>query len=377
MNWRRFLKRAQADAEQQQELEFYIEITAEEYIAQGMGADEARRAARRKLGNLTKIREEVYEMNTAKFVEGVIQELRHSVRMLRLNPAFSLTAILTLALGIGATTAMFSVVNGVVIKPLPYPDSDAVVTVTHSAVFGNVRGRSFPFSPQMLAVYSANNQTFQEMGLWTLRQAAVTELAIPESVIALEVTQGILPVLDIQPAIGRRFSRADDEPGSPETIILTNGYWARRFGSDPGMIGRVITLDSRPRQVIGVMPGSFTLASVPIDVLLPSRINLAQPPSDWNYRALARLKKGVTVAQANADIARMLPVYLERYAGHRMDALHLQPAARPFKEDVVGDVGQVLWVLLGSISILLLIACANVANTTLTVCTQTLATTSS
>ncbi|HYK60050.1 MAG TPA: ABC transporter permease [Bryobacteraceae bacterium] len=362
MNWLRFLKRAQADAEQQQELESYIEITAEEYVAQGMGAHEARRAARRKLGNLTRIREEVYEMNTATFVESTLQQLRHSVRMLRLNPAFSLTAVLTLALGIGATTAIFSVVNGVVIKPLPYPDSDAVVTVTHSAVFGNVRGRDFPFSPQMLAVYSANNQTFQEVGLWTLRQAAVTGLAIPESVVALQVTQGTLPALGVQPAMGRWFSRADDQPGAPETIILTNAYWERRFGGDPGVIGRVITLDSRPRQVIGIMPATFTLASVPIDLLLPLRINLAQPPSDWNYRALARLKKGVTVAQANADVARMLPVYLERYAGHRMDALHLQPAVRPFKEDVVGNVGQVLWVLLGGISILLLIACANVAN---------------
>jgi hypothetical protein len=361
MNWR-FLHRAQADAEQQRELESYIEITAEEYVAQGMGADEARRAARRKLGNLTRIREEVYEMNTATFAERTLQQLRPSIRMLRLNPAFSLTAVLTLALGIGATTAIFSVVNGVVIKPLPYPDSDAVVTVTHSAVFGNVRGRDFPFSPQMLAVYSANNQTFQEMGLWTLRQAAVNGLAVPESAVALQVTQGTLPALGVQPAMGRWFSRADDQPGAPETIILTNAYWERRFGGDPGVIGRVITLDSSPRQVIGIMPATFTLASATIDLLLPLRINLAQPPSDWNYRALARLKKGVTVAQANADVARMLPVYLERYAGHRMDALHLQPAARPFKEDVVGNVGQVLWVLLGGISILLLIACANVAK---------------
>src|SRR5579871_2438656 len=127
MNWRRFFNRTQADAEQQQELESYIEITAEEYVARGMAMDEARWAARRKLGNLTRIREEVYEMNTATFVEGTTQDLRHAVRMLRLNPAFSITAILTLALGIGATTAIFSVVNGVLIKPLPYPDSDALV----------------------------------------------------------------------------------------------------------------------------------------------------------------------------------------------------------------------------------------------------------
>jgi predicted permease len=362
VTWRRFLKRAQADAEQQQELEFHIEITAKEYIARGMDPDEARRAARRKLGNLTRIREEVYEMNSAMFVEGTLRELRHSARMLRLNPAFSITAILTLALGIGATTAMFSVVNGVLIKPLPYPDSDAVVTVTHSAVFGNVRGRNFPFSPQMLAIYAANGRAFEELGIWRPGQAAITGFGDPEQANTLLVTEGTLRALGVQPALGRWFSLADDQPGTPETVILSNAYWQRRFGGDPGVIGRAMTIDSRPREVIGVMPARFTLQGFPVDLILPSRINLAQPPADFNYQALARLRPGVTVAQANADIARMLPIYMERYAGHRMDALHLLPAVRPLKEDVVGDVGQVLWVLLGSIGILLLIACANVAN---------------
>ena len=362
MNWRRFRHRAQADREQQQELESYIEITVEEYIARGMPPDEAKRAAYRKLGNITRIREEVYHMNTATLIENTAQDLRHAVRMLHLNPAFCITAILTLALGIGATTAMFSVVNGVIIKPLPYPDSEAVVTVTHSAVFGNVRGRGFPFSPQMLAVYAANNQTFQELGLWRLGQAAVTGLAVPEIARTFEVTQGTLPVLGVQPAMGSWFSRADDQPGAPETVILANGYWRRRFGGDPSVIGRVITLDSTPRKVIGVMPGSFTFAGAPIDVILPLRIDLAQPPRDWSYSAVARLKKSVTIAQANADIGRMLPIFMERYGGHQMDALHLQPAVGPLKADVVGNVGEVLWVLLGSIGILLLIACANTAN---------------
>ncbi|MBV8845066.1 MAG: ABC transporter permease [Bryobacterales bacterium] len=303
-------------------------------------------------------------MNTATFVEGTFQDLRNAARMLRLNPAFSITAILTLALGIGATTAMFSVVNGVVIKPLPYPDSDALVTVTHSAVFGNVRGRDFPFSPQMLAVYLANNQTFQQFGMWRPDFAAITGLGDPERAIAFLVTQGFLPALGVQPALGRWFSPADDQPGAPETMILSDGYWHRRFGGDPRVIGRIITVDSRLRQVIGVMPARFIIPipGLAPDLILPLQINLAQPPGDFNYRALARLKPGVTAPQANADVGRMLPIYLGRYAGHRMDALHLLPAVRAFKEDVVGDVGQVLWVLLGSISILLLIACANVAN---------------
>ena len=358
------LRRADADAdgEQKRELESYPEITAEEYTAHGMEADGEIGAARRELGNPIRIREEVYEMNTVTFVEGTLHDFRHAVRMLRLNPAFSITAILTLALGIGATTAMFSVVDGVVIKPLPYPESGAVMTVTHSAVFGNVRGRGFPFSPQMLATYLENNQTFQELGAWRVDHAAVQGLSAPEVAVALGVTQGTLPALGLRPAKGRWFSHADDQPGAPETVLLTNGYWERHFGGDPGVLGRVMTVDSRQRQVIGVMPASFTFGEFPIDLIVPLRINLAQPPAEYSYQALARLKKGVSVTQANADIARMLPLFLERYAGHRMDALHLQPAVRPLKEDIVGDVGQVLWVLLGSISILLLIACTNVAN---------------
>jgi predicted permease len=282
--------------------------------------------------------------------------------MLRLNPGFSLTAIVTLALGIGATTAMFSVVNGIVIKPLPYPESEDIMTVTHSAVFGNVRGNDFPFSPQMLAVYLENNQTFQDLGLWKLSQVTITGLANPETAVTLDVTQGTLPALGVQPAMGRWFTKADDQPGAPETIILSDGYWHGKFGGDANIIGRVMTINSTARRIVGVMPPTFALSGAPIDAIVPLRINLAQPPADYSYRALARLKKGVTVAQANADIGRMLPVYLERYAAHRMDALHLMPAVRAMKEDVVGNIGQILWVLLGSISILMLIACANVAN---------------
>ena len=179
------------------------------------------------------------------------------------------------------------------------------------------------------------------------------------------VTAGTLWALNVQPALGRWFSRDDDQPGSAETAILSDGYWQRRFGGDPSVIGRTITVDGRPREVIGVMPARFTLRELPVDLILPERIDMAQPPAGFCCAGVARLKPGMTVADANADVDRMLPMYLERYmrpVAGRADALQLRAAVRPLKEDVVGDVGQVLWVLLGSISILLLIACANVAN---------------
>src|SRR5262245_6426380 len=362
MNWRRFTNRAHEDDELRLELESFIEITAEQYVAQGMGPDEARRAARRKLGNPTRIREEVYEMNTATFVDSIVRDVRHSVRMLRLNSAFSITAILTLALGIGATTAIFSVVNGVLIKPLAYPDPDAVVRVGHSALFGTVRTGNFPFSSQWLASYLEHNRTFKELGMWRPGVAAVTGLGNPEQANTLMVTQGILPALGVQPTLGRWFTRADDQPGAPETVILTSGYFQRRFGGDRSVIGRSVTIDSRPREVIGVMPARFSFQGTPADLILPLQPNLVQPPADWGSIALARLRPGVTLEQANADVARMLPIFKDKYAGTRMDSLHLLPAVRPLKEDVVGNVGGVLWVLLGAIGIVLLIACANVAN---------------
>jgi len=303
-------------------------------------------------------------MSAATFVEGTLREFRHAVRMLRRNPAFSTTVVLTLALGIGATTAIFSVVNGVVIKPLPYPESENVVTVSHSAQFGDVRSNGFPFSPQMLGIYAANGQAFEELGIYGGGPVAITGIGEPEQVAALGVTVGTLRALGTRPTLGRWFSNDDDQPGAAGTVILSYGYWQRRFGGDPGVIGRAITIDGRPREVIGVMPSGFDFGGVRVamDLILPSQIDLAQPPRDYSYAAVARLKPGVTVAAANADIARMLPMFLEKYGANQMDALQLQPAVRPLKQDVVGNIGQALWVLLGSISILLLIACANVAN---------------
>src|SRR5688572_6597924 len=181
-------------------------------------------------------------------LRGLPQDLRYAMRMLRRQPAFSLTAILTLALGIGATTAMFSVVNGVVLKPLPYPDSERVVTVGVSAVFGTVRDGSFPLAPRMFASYAENGRSFQEFGLFNTVEATVTGLGSPEHTNVSQVTRGVLTTLGVQPVLGRWFSPEDDRPGAPETVIVSHGYWQRRFGGDPGIIGRPLTIASTPRE---------------------------------------------------------------------------------------------------------------------------------
>jgi len=297
----------------------------------------------------------------------VWQDLRYAARMVRRQPTFSLTAILTLALGIGATTAMFSVVNGVVIKPLPYPESENVVTIGVSAVFGTQHTPDFPLAPRMFASYAEDGRSFQEFGLFTIGEATVTGLGSPEHTNTLQVTRGILTALDVHPALGRWFSPDDHRPGSQDTVILSGGYWQRRFGGDPQVIGRVITIDSSPRAVIGVMPASFSVRGIPADLILPLRFEPVRVdpgllPAGFCCRGIARLKPGATMAQANGDVARMVEAWKRVENKAQLEDLQLGPAVRPLKDDVVGDVGRVLWVLLGSIGVLLLIACANVAN---------------
>lgn len=295
----------------------------------------------------------------------VWQDLRYATRMVRRQPTFSLTAIVTLALGIGATTAMFSVVNGVVIKPLPYPSSENVVTVGVSAVFGTQRTNDFPLAPRMFATYAENGRSFEEFGLFTFGETTVTGLGSPEHTDTMQVTRGVLTALEVQPALGRWFSPADHRSGSQDTVILSGGYWQRRFGGDPNVIGRVMTIGSRPRVVIGVMPASFSVRGFPADLILPMSfdpVDSSLLPEGYCCRGIARLKPGATLAQANADIARMVDAWKRVENRAQLEDLQLGPAVRPMKDDVVGNVGGVLWVLLGSISVLLVIACANVAN---------------
>jgi putative ABC transport system permease protein len=296
-------------------------------------------------------------------LRGVWQDVRYAMRTLRRQPAFSLTAILTLALGIGATTAMFSVVNGVVIKPLAYPEPENVVTVGVSAVFGTERNPGFPLAPRMFASYAENGRSFQEFGLFNTVEATVTGLGSPEHTNVLQLTRGVLAALRVQPVLGRWFSPDDDRSGAPETVILTHGYWQRRLGGDPGIIGRAITIASTPREVIGVMPASFSLRGAPAALIVPFRFDPDQPPAGFCCLGVARLRPGATLAQANADVARMVDVWKRLENRRQLDDLQLGPAVRPLKDDVVGDdVGRVLWILLGTIGIVLLIACANVAN---------------
>src|SRR5436190_11277582 len=182
-------------------------------------------------------------------IESIAQEARYATRRLRKKPAFSLIAILTLALGISATTSIFAVIDGILIRPLPYPAPDALVSVSHSAVFQGNPLEHMSLSPPMYVAYRDANQTFQQFGVWNSGTSNVTGSGDPEQIPTLRTTFEVLPALGIQPILGRWFSQADDSPGARDTAILTYAYWQRKFGGDKAIIGRFLTVDSRPRQI--------------------------------------------------------------------------------------------------------------------------------
>jgi len=280
---------------------------------------------------------------------------------------FTGLTVVTLALGIGANTAIFSVIEGVLLKPLPYPNSQDLISVNHSAPGVNLTDAGA--APFLYFTYREEGRTFQDIGAWQNDTDSVTGLAEPEEVRTVHVTDGLLPLLGAQPILGRSFSAKDDSPGTPETVILTYPYWQSRFGGDRSVIGRRIVINGVATEVIGVLPERFRFLTANPSLILPLRFDRSKTfLGNFSYQAIARLKPGVTMQQARTDVARMIPLALERFppfpgfTSKMFVEARLGENLRPLKQELVGDIGSVLWVLMGTIGIVLLIACANVAN---------------
>src|SRR5471032_1194738 len=282
-------------------------------------------------------------------------------------PVFTTVAVLTLAIGIGANAAIFSVIEGVLLKPLPYPNADELIVLDHTAAGLNIK--SAGSAPFLYFTYREDGRVFQDVAMWTGDTVSVTGLAEPEEVRAVDVTDGLLPMLGAIPSLGRLFTKQDDAPGAADTVILMAGYWRSRFGADPSAVGRRILLDGKAREIIGVLPESFRFLDQKPSMILPLQFDRAQTHlGNFSYAGVARLKPGATLDQATADVTRLIPVALGRFpafpgfSAKMFDEARLQPNLRLLKADVIGDVGSVLWVLMGTIGMVLLIACANVAN---------------
>jgi len=297
-----------------------------------------------------------------------LNQLKQVFRRLSHAPLFTAITLITLAAGVGGNTVVFSVLESVLLKPLPYPRAAELIGVWHTAPGINITDLNM--APSNYFIYREQNQTFQDIGAYETTRVNLTGLAEAERLDALNVTDGTLPLLGIPPLLGRTFTHQDDSPGSPDTVILTYGFWRKKFAGSPSAIGQTIILDGTPRQIIGVLPPRFQfLDETDLAVILPFKWDRNTTHlGNFSYEALARLKPAVTIKQANADIARMLPLVTRTFpappgfSAKLFDDARIGPNLRPLKNDVVGDVGSMLWVVMGSIGLVLLIACANVAN---------------
>ncbi len=306
-------------------------------------------------------------LSVFRFVGSLIQQLRHGLRTLSRSPMFTIVSVVTIAIGIGANAAIFSVVNGVLLKPLPYPKPDRLVAVRETSAALDLK--DLGLSAADYFTFREDNRTFEQFGLWTNNQVSVTGLGAPEQVPSVNVTSDTLLALGVRPALGRWFSEKDDAPKAARTVILSHQYWKRKFNGAPSAIGRNLHVDGNLHEIIGVMPAGFRLLDEKVDLMVPFGFDRAKTTlGNYSFRGIARLKPGVTVQQANADAGRMLQAELTRFqpppgfSVKIFEQAHFQSEIRPLKEDVIGSLGKVLWVLMGSIGVVLLIACANVAN---------------
>src|SRR3954468_16612829 len=367
--WRRLfglVRGRRLDAELGDELDFHLEGLEAEHRARGLSAADARRAATLAMGGPTRVTEAYRDQQGIRPLESGWRSLRSGMRSLRRTPGVTAAVAATLAVGLGANAAVFALVNGVLLKPLPYPDPDSLVAVNHGMT-GTTD--ELPSAPYLYFTYREEGATFSGVGLWTIRPGNVTGLDRPEQVQALYVTAEILPILGVQPILGRQFSPRDDAPDGPPTVLLTYAYWERTFGADPSVVGRTLVLDGQSQEVIGVMPRGFRFLDTQVDVIATFQLDRNQVTlGRYVFPSLARLKPGVTLADASADITRMVPLALARfppppgYARERFALRPVTPRLTRLKDTVIGNVAGMLWVLMGALGVLLLIACANVAN---------------
>ncbi|HWF11042.1 MAG TPA: ABC transporter permease, partial [Bryobacteraceae bacterium] len=372
MGWTHYFHRGKLNEDWADELASHIEIATDENIARGMPPAEAACAARQRFGNATLHKERIYQMNTIGFLDSVVRDLRYGLRVLGRNRGFTAAVLLTLAIGIGANTAVFTVVDCVLLRPLAYPRPDELVAVRQMAP-GAAGLASLTdglrLSASMYFTYSDHNRVFQSMGAWTDGTANVTGSFEPEQVRTIAVTDGVLQALGVQPAAGHWFTKADYRPNARQIVMLSWGYWQRRFGGDRSAVGRDIIVDAQSREIAGVMPRGFRLADTDADVIVPLPFDRAKVQlAGFDLHGIARLKPGVTIAQADADLERMLPIWMNSWTngpgttGKIYETWKITPAIRPLKQDVIGSAGDLLWAVMGTIGLVMLVACSSVTN---------------
>ncbi len=298
-------------------------------------------------------------------MRAILDDIRDAVRVLRKQPRFLLIAALTLALGIGAVTSIFSVVNGVLLKPLPHPHADRLVSIASTAPgLGYDR---FPLSPDLFMFYQRHASAFDDMALFQRRRANLTQTGSPEVVDLLVTTQRYFTTLGAGFPLGRSYVAEEDRPEAARVVVISHRLWMRKYGGDRTVLGRAIPVDGEPSVVVGVAPGWLDQANSP-DLWMPARFSTTNPPAgSFGWSAIGRLKEHIRVDQGQGNLEPLVPramqeiITSDNYRAFLKEGGY-RPSVRALKEDIVGNIREPLWILLGTVGMVLLVACGNVAN---------------
>ncbi len=350
------LRPGRMQRELDRELAFHIAERSEELQSAGMNEHDARRAARRSFGNFTAQIENTRDVDTSAWFDAFARNLRHAVRALRKAPGFTATVVATLALGIGANSAVFSAVYAILLRPLPFPNADRLVTVAQ--VNSHSPGKFV--APIRLEEWNRLNTTFQSIAGYYTQDDSELSGELPEKLKRALVSPRFLSTWGISPQLGRDFSPAEEKFNGPNAILISDRLWRRRFGADPSVLGKTLRFGRTSSPIIGVLPPSFLIPDRDVDfwsVSAPEAPYAQSRDVTW-FNGFGRLKPGVTLEQARANLAVVQASLARQFPNP--DA-HLSAGIGPLKESTVGNIGHSLWILYGSVSLLLLIACANVA----------------
>ncbi len=357
MRWRR---RMLEDLDQ--EIRDHIEMATQENIGRGMSPEEARYAALRKFGNVTRVKEDTREVWSFVWLEQLLRDIRFGIRVLYKSPGFTAVAVLSLALGIGANTAIFSVVDAVLLRPLPYAQPDRLVTVSECSRPYDQSTKN-EVAPGNFLDWRTRNDVFEQIGAVDLHGYSLTGADRPERVLGAATSAGMLRLLGLHPALGREFEPSDDKNGAAPVVMLTHALWKRRYGSDPQILGKTIHLNPTPYTVVGVLPAGLAFPEPAVQLWVPLQQTIAPREMRWHashyLNVYARLKTGVSLAQANDEMSRIAAQIKREQPESNSGAAVLVLA---LQDDLAGAIRPALLTLLVAVGFVLLIACVNVAN---------------
>jgi putative ABC transport system permease protein len=367
--WLRFrglVWRTRLDRDLDMEMEFHLQMRQRELEESGMRSAEARHAASRRFGNKTIIQERGREMFGFGSLERFLRDIRYALRTLSRSPGFTVTALVALALGIGANTAVFSVVNSVLLRPLPYAEPDRLVMLFNSRpLLGTTRGSA---SLADFHDWRKGNRSFESLDVFEINSFSSGRFTWtgdggePQQVVGFRVSATFFETFGVRPLLGNGFAAGDDEPGKPDTVVVSERMWRQRYGASPAVLGKQVLLNGRPHTIVAVMPGTFEFWQRDIDAWAIYKMTPPSRRGPFFLRGVARLKRGVTIEQASADMS-VIARDVER--ANPADHVGLRYTVFPLRDVLVGDVRPLLWVLSGSVLLVFLIAVFNVANLTL------------